>query len=69
MRWVVIVTWPTWRCHVVYPPPPPATKPLPKAKDRPTQRAEAFREDDQVYRKCIDEGMWATDVVKKGGYF
>lgn len=32
-------------------------------------RAEAIRRDELVYKKWIDEGMSATDVVKKGGAF
>lgn len=33
------------------------------------QRAEALRRDEQVYKRWIDEGMSATEVVRKGGAF
>lgn len=32
-------------------------------------RAEAVRKDEQTYKQWIDDGMSATEVVKKGGYF
>lgn len=32
-------------------------------------RAEAIRQEEQVYQKWIDEGMSATEVVRRGGYF
>ncbi|MFA9480323.1 RraA family protein [Phycisphaerales bacterium AB-hyl4] len=33
------------------------------------ERAEALRRDEQEYKRWIDEGMSATEVVKKGGAF
>lgn len=33
------------------------------------ERAEAVRNDEQVYKQWIDDGVSATEVVKKGGYF
>ncbi len=32
-------------------------------------RAEAVRNEEQVYKQWIDDGMSATEVVRKGGYF
>ena len=33
------------------------------------QRAEALRDEEQIYKKWIDDGMSATEVVEKGGAF
>lgn len=33
------------------------------------ERAEAVRADEQEFKKWIDQGMSATEVVEKGGYF